>query len=276
MRVLSLLLLVACTPRPEPVTPLPPPVIPEPPPRPTAPTHLAMGIPKGRPVTILDRKYFVLGFDPELHVARWAAWKLEKEDLGSVARSQGFHPDPAQPFVQDADYVRSGYDRGHLCPSADRTSTEEANKATFVLTNVHPQRHELNAGPWEDLEKKSRALAREGHVLYLIAGGIFDAAPPKIGRGVPVPVRSFKIVVVLEPGQDASAIRPNTPALAVTMPNDESAKQKSWEQYLTTIRSVEDATGFDFDPNVPTDVQESFDRQGWVEPPSARHVSSLD
>ena len=100
--------------------------------------------------------------------------------------------------------------------------------------------------------------------------------PPKIGHGVPVPARSFKIVVVLESGQDASAIRATTPALAVTMPNDESAKQKSWEQYLTTIRSVEDATGFDFDPNVPTGVQESFDRHGWVEPPSARHVSSLD
>ena len=98
MRVLSLLLLVACTPRPEPVTPLPPPVVPEPPPRPTAPTHLAMGIPTGRPVTILDRKYFVLGFDPELHVARWAAWRLEKGDLFlALGRYNGSRGKPQYP-----------------------------------------------------------------------------------------------------------------------------------------------------------------------------------
>ncbi len=262
MRAMLLLLLVACGSPPEPA--VPPPVIPEPPPVVSLPPgfvspHAPFGLPKGRHDVVLDRKYFVLGFDPQIHLARWAAWKLERSDLGPVARSSGFHPDPAQPWVQDADYVRSGFDRGHLCPSADRTATEEANRSTFVLTNVHPQLHELNAGPWEDLEKKGRELVRAGHVVYVVAGGLFDSSPVIMHHEIPVPASSFKIIVVLEPGEGASAVTAKTQTIAVIMPNDASAKHRQWTDFTTTIRAIEDRSGYDFEPDLPRAVQDALE-----------------
>ena len=263
MRRLLALLLVACGSPPEPTIPDAPPVGTTPSPSVTAPSssfvspHLPFGLPKGHQDIVLDRRYFVVGFDPKIHLARWVAWKLERADLGPIARASSFHPDPAQPWVQDADYVRTGYDRGHLCPSADRTATEEANRATFVLSNVQPQVHELNAGPWEDLEKKGRDLARAGHVVYVVAGGLFDPTSLVIMKHeIPVPSSSFKIIVVLEPGEGASAVTASTRTLAVIMPNDISAKHRQWADFTTTIRSIEERSGYDFEPALPRALQE--------------------
>lgn len=263
MRRLFALLLVACGSPPEPA--VPPPVIHEPPPLVTPITpptgfvspHLPFGVPKGGRDVILDRKYFVVGFDPRIHLARWVAWKLERADLGSIARTSAFHPDPSQPWVQDSYFVKTGYDRGHLCPSADRTATEEANRSTFVLTNVHPQLHELNAGPWEDLEKKERELARAGHVVYVVAGGLFDASDPLImSHEIPVPESSFKVIVVLEPGEGASAVTASTQTIAAIMPNDASVKRRPYADFTTTIRSIEEKSGYDFEPELPRALQD--------------------
>lgn len=37
-------------------------------------------------------------------------------------------------------YYRSGYDHGHICPSADRLMSFEQNYQTFYLTNMQPQK----------------------------------------------------------------------------------------------------------------------------------------
>ncbi|WP_255412675.1 DNA/RNA non-specific endonuclease [Chitinophaga sp. S165] len=39
-------------------------------------------------------------------------------------------------------------DRGHNCPSADRTSTT-ANSSTFLMTNMIPQAPQNNQQTWE-------------------------------------------------------------------------------------------------------------------------------
>jgi DNA/RNA endonuclease G (NUC1) len=49
------------------------------------------------------------------------------------------------------DYARSGFDRGHLRPSADRTRSVDDNSQTFLMTDMHPQRLELNQVRWGKL-----------------------------------------------------------------------------------------------------------------------------
>src|SRR5205085_2817549 len=111
-------------------------------------------------------------------------------------------------------------DRGHMCPSADRSRTPDENASTFLMINMQPQLHELNAGPWEKLEEHERDLARTGdRDLYVVAGGIFAEPPPTIGHGVAVPQANYKIIVVLGRGQGPESVRPDTEVLAVIMPN---------------------------------------------------------
>jgi len=224
--------------------------------------HVGLGIPRdGDPSDeyFLDQHSFVLSYSPEKRVPNWVAWQLARKHLGQVHRKDDFRADLSLPArfyrVQESDYLHSGYDRGHMCPSADRRDSAEDNSRTFLFTNIEPQLHELNAGPWEQLESYARARVQGGALLYIVAGGLFSAPFPTIGNGVAVPAANFKIIVVLEPGQGPSAVDENTELLAVLMPNQHGVGEHEWTEYLTTVDAIEQASGYDFLNAVPERVQ---------------------
>ena len=225
--------------------------------------HLRLGIPTDLDPSddrLLDEQSFVVSYSPVKRVPNWVAWRLDRSFLGHVRRKNEFRPDPALPselyHVTERDYWHSGYDRGHLCPSADREETPEDNASTFVFTNLQPQLHELNAGPWERFERYERELAeRPGAVLYIVAGGVFSSPFPTIGQGVAVPAANYKIVVVLAEGQGASDVNPQTFVVSVLMPNQKGVGQQEWTDFLTSVDAIERATGYDFLSAVPLPVQ---------------------
>lgn len=225
--------------------------------------HLALGVPVDADPSddrLLDERSFVLSYSPVKRVPNWVAWRLDSSYLGHVHRRNDFRPDPMLPaelyHVNEHDYLRSGYDRGHMCPSADRADTPEDNSLTFLFTNMEPQLHELNAGPWERLEVYERErAARPGTVLYIVAGGVFGAPFPTIGQGVAVPAANFKIVVVMSEGQRASDVTAQTEVLAVLMPNQRGVGEHAWSEFLTSVDAIEHATGYDFLNAVPEAVQ---------------------
>lgn len=224
--------------------------------------HVALGTPRdGDPSDefFIDQRAFVLSYSPEKRVPNWVAWQLDRGHLGHIGRQREFRPDLALPArfyrVKDSDYVRSGYDRGHLCPSADRQDSTQSNARTFLFTNIAPQLHELNSGPWEQLESWTRRRAKRGDVLYVVAGGVFSAPFSTIGNGVAVPVAHFKIIVVLKPGQGARDVNERTEVLAALMPNQRGVGERAWTEYLTSVDAIERASGYDFLSAVPERVQ---------------------
>jgi len=91
---------------------------------------------------IINRPQYVISYCGELNSARWASWFVDKNSYGKVGRTQNnFLIDTALPpnytTVRHADYTNSGYDRGHLVRSEDRTKTVEDNKATFFLNKCN-------------------------------------------------------------------------------------------------------------------------------------------
>jgi hypothetical protein len=64
--------------------------------------------------------------------------------------------------VRPTDYAGAGFDRGHLCPSADRTSSAADNSATFLMSNMIPQAPNLNRNTWENLESYFGCNSRFG------------------------------------------------------------------------------------------------------------------
>lgn len=108
-----------------------------------------------------------------------------------------------------ADYVRSGYDRGHMAPSGDMP-TPEAQAQSFVLSNVAPQAAALNRGAWEDLETATRDLAEHSGEAFVITGPVFArGAPALIHNRVRVPDQIFKAVYAPRSGQAAAYIAAN-------------------------------------------------------------------
>lgn len=212
---------------------------------------------------LIDRPQYVLSYNNSKGTANWACWNVNKGDIGDTPRAVGFRPDPELPpsffHVRDSDYTGSGFDRGHVCPSKDRSDSEENNKATFYTTNIVPQSAECNRGGWERFESHCRHLTRDGSELYVVAGPFGEGGRGQhggaktIGKSQPITVPSavWKVVMVL-PNKDAL---PNetTRTLAVWMPNDTSVPE-DWKPYAVSIADVENRTGYKFFPVVPEEI----------------------
>ena len=146
----------------------------------------------------------------------------------------------------DFDYVRSGYDRGHLCPSADNRWDATAQEQSFLLTNVCPQDHNLNVGDWHELEILCRKWAKTYGSIYIVAGPVlFKGKHKTIGKNkVTVPEAFFKVVLCMEK-------KPK--AIGFIYRNESGNRPKSY--YVNTIDDVERITGIDFFPALPDNVE---------------------
>jgi len=229
--------------------------------------HVTLGIPidaDPHDDILLDEREYVVSYNPEKLAANWCAWRLDRSYLGHVQRRDDFRIDDSLPFgvyrVTPHDYLHSGYDRGHLCPSADREGSTDMNSSTFLMTNVVPQRHELNAGPWEKLEEHERRIALDPDAeVELLAGPIFDADPPKMRHGIAVPRATWKIIAVLRSAQTAADVTNATQVIAVIMPNEPDVARHDWSEYVTSVDEIEKQTGYDFLPSVPDAVEDAIE-----------------
>ncbi|HMI82557.1 MAG TPA: DNA/RNA non-specific endonuclease [Polyangiaceae bacterium] len=216
--------------------------------------HIALGVPADADSSddiLLDEQAYVVSYNPTRNGPNWVAWQLDRSHFGLAHRRDDFRSDPLLPalsyHVEPRDYTRSGYDRGHMCPSADRTRDAEQNSLTFLMTNILPQVHELNDGPWKKLEEYERVLANEADAqLYIVAGGIFADTQPVIGPGISVPTANYKIIVALRTSQTATDVGSQTKVVAAVMPNNLTAGGHAWTDFLTSVDEVETATGYDF------------------------------
>ncbi len=229
--------------------------------------HAALGYPSpaapGLPTRwLVEKPQYAVAFDTEKKIPAWVAWKTGAANLGKTPRCNCWAPAPelasaAQPDEQS--YAHSGFDRGHLCPSDERTANGDDNRETFRFINIVPQVHEPNAGAWAALERELVARVRAGATIYSFAG-------PIPGRGgwtstrLWVPQALFKVVVGFGGSPPPGATRTATAwGLAVAIPNAPTATQ-SWESYRTTIREVEDRTGFDFANALSREEQDALEQ----------------
>jgi endonuclease G len=208
---------------------------------------------------------YVLSYNRFKNVPNWVSWNLNASWYGDVERHSGnFIPDKSLPAgwyqVIHSDYTNSGYDRGHMVRSEERTATREDNDATFLLTNILAQYNDMNAGPWGKLENYCEDLCKqENKELYLIAGGIFSATSPVLKGVVTVPDECFKIIVILERGRRLKDVTSATRVIAVRMPNVKGIRSNDWKMYRTTVDEIEKATGYDFLKNIGKAVQDSLE-----------------
>lgn len=138
----------------------------------------------------------------------WSAEILLRENLEKkIPRKDVFHEEsrlPRNERSELSDFVRSGYDRGHLTPSAD-APTPSAQAETFTLANIVHQDHVLNAGVWSSIESATRYLAKKEGRLHVITGALFMGNRVKaIGNNVLVPSMIYK--VIYSPKQQKAAV----------------------------------------------------------------------
>ena len=210
---------------------------------------------------LMNKPQYSLSYNRSRNEPNWTAWRLDSSWIGSTSRQGDFRPDTTLPAgwyqVTPTDYSEPIYDRGHMCPSGDRTNSVLNNSATFLMTNMVPQLQDNNQGPWEDLETYCRTLAGQGNELYIISGGFGNVGT--IGNGVVIPASTWKVVLVLPNGtNDLSRISKNTRTFAVIMSNQSITRNAPWRDYRTTVRGVERLTGYHFFTNVEAVTAETI------------------
>ncbi len=238
---------------------------PTPTPTPNPSEHLTMGNPSNAVTDVaqpnnylMEKPQYSLSYSRDNGGPNWVSWHLDASWLGSTPRQDDFRADTTLPAgwyqVQATDFSGSGFDRGHMCPSADRTITVAANSATFLMTNMIPQLPANNQGVWANLESYSRSLISQGNELYIISGG--QGLQYFIANGhVAVPAQTWKVIIVLPVGtNDVSRVTTSTRTIAVVMPNSGTIGT-DWRAYRVSVDQVEAITGFDFFSNVSSGIQ---------------------
>jgi DNA/RNA endonuclease G (NUC1) len=237
--------------------------------------HLVMGLPSGATAEVanendylMKKPEYALSYNRGRAIPNWTSWHLDSSWRGSQARTNTFRADPDLPaswyHVNEFSYSGSGFDRGHMTPSADRTFNAQENAATFLMTNMIPQAPNNNQVTWEGLESYARSLLTDGNEVYIISGG-YGQGGTGSGGGVTqtidqgrivVPAKTWKVLLVLPnaDGNDVARVTTSTRTIAVIMPNAQGINA-DWRSFLVSVDDVEALTGYDFFSNVPEAIQ---------------------
>lgn len=245
-----------------------------------SPEHMLMGNPSNAVADesmpnnyLMLKPQYALSYNNDKGTSNWTSWHLDSTWIGVTDRQDDFRSDDTLPVSfkhvsNGYQFATYGFQRGHMCPSADRTSSVADNSATYLMTNMVPQSPGNNQGPWRVMEEYIRTqLGGSANELYIISGGsgsgghsatgdwnsIIDTA----GNTVTVPHLTWKVVMVLPnaTGDDVARVNTSTRTFAVIMPNDDNIQHDQWQKYLATVDQVEALSSYDFYSNVPTAIQ---------------------
>jgi len=203
---------------------------------------------------ILCRKGYLLAHDPVRKTPIWVIEHLTVDKVnGSLPRKDSFKADPDLPKgrrAELADYKKSGYDQGHMAPSADMAWDEQAMSESFYLSNMVPQVGiGMNRGIWKDLEDKVRKWTLDRKSMYVFTGPIYSDNYESIGENeVAVPNHLYKIVFDPERNEAISFIMPNRQLKSSDMP-----------KFIVTICEIENKTGLNFLSTLASDVQDRIE-----------------
>jgi len=212
---------------------------------------------------LVKHTYYTLSYNEKYEQANWVYYSLTDSMVinGGSERSNKFKVDKmvSTGSAKSADYTKSGYDRGHLCPAADMDFNPVAMEESFLMSNICPQAPDFNRGIWKELETEVRNWAKKEHKIYVVTGPVFNDNKGTIGQdNVLVPGYFFKI---LYEETDQPKI------IAFVFPNRKSDRPLT--DFAVPVDEAEKLTGFDFFSQLPDELENKLesrvDLSGWFE-----------
>jgi endonuclease G len=211
-------------------------------------------------LTILTNIGYMVGYDEGRRNPAWVCYRLYRlspSDLDAKLPERPgnyFQDKRTRSQVPQNALASTGYDHGHMAPNAAmfRCYGQKAEEESFLMSNMCPQAHSVNAGKWKVIETRElNKWAQEFGEVWIIAGPIFGRRPILLARtGIQVPDAFFKIIVENHGG----TVR----ALAFRIPAAVPPMSKL-EDFLTSVHQIEAETGIDFLAELPKTVQDSIE-----------------
>lgn len=202
---------------------------------------------------IIHHQAYSLSYNEYFEQAEWVAYELKKEHLSNTNFKRPYFEIDKAVKTKAAhwkNYKQSGYDRGHLCPAADRKYSKTTHDETFLTSNISPQMHDFNAGIWNLLEQKVRYWARKYDGIFIVTGGVLKGELKTIGdERVGVPNYFYK--VLLDYNND------NPKMIAFLMEHENS--NLPLYSFVVPVDTIERLTGIDFFPQLQDDIIDALE-----------------
>lgn len=217
---------------------------------------------------------YCLEYDAAAGHSRWVAFRFDGVTRRTAVSRQYFAPQyprdpqlPAASALPDCALYGSGYDHGHLCASADRLYSVNANKNTFYMTNMSPQRGNFNQGYWVTLEGRVQKLGRDAlfaDTLYVVKGGtVADGQTMgRVAGGRMVVPRYYYMALLRVRRGSYSSIgflmehKDYYDAEGRVIRSGNYATLEQMRRHAVSVDSLEKFTGIDFFHNLPDAVEQ--------------------
>ncbi|TXD46828.1 DNA/RNA non-specific endonuclease [Polaribacter sp. IC073] len=202
---------------------------------------------------VVHHQNYSLSYSEKHEQAEWVAYELKASHISTTNYKRPYFEIDNAVKTKAAhwrNYKKSGYDKGHLCPAADRRFSKSAHDETFLTSNISPQEHRFNAGIWNRLEQKVRYWAKKNDGVFVITGGVLEHNLKTIGsEAVAVPNQFYKVILDKTKGK--------IKMLAFLMPHKES--KLSLYKFVVSVDTVEALTGIDFFKELDDTIEEKLE-----------------
>ncbi len=213
----------------------------------------------GKPQTlhelnILENTSYYSAYSEKKRNPLWVAYRLD------YFKGQNKHSRPGK-FITDfrtkarispGGYSKTGYDRGHMCPNSAIAARygKQGQIETFLMSNICPQKPELNRKVWERLERLEEGYANKFGGIWIITGPIFDQHVEILNQQVEIPDAFFKILI----DEDKGKVR----VLPFIVPQNVTGKE-ILNEFLTSVDEIEKQTGLDFFTPMDKEFQDKLE-----------------
>ena len=131
------------------------------------------------------------------------------------------------------DYSKTGFDRGHNAPNAAFDYDRAIQKQTFLMSNIAPQKPQLNRRYWAKVEKLARYLAVKNQKVEVITGTCGNKG--YIKKKVGIPAYWYKIIYIPKTNNYIAFLAPNT---------NTGMSRAKLKEYRTTIEKIKEVCNF--------------------------------
>ena len=211
-----------------------------------------------------DQINFSLEWNRAIKSNRWTCYEMYNGNTADNGlRTDKFKPDPDIPTeyqTYPAQYKKTGFDQGHLCPAGDRQMDWDHNDQTFYMSNMQPQYGSHNRGLWKKLEEKVRSWNTESmrDTLYVVKAATINPEnlypQDEVSIDLPVP-KYFYMAILCRKGDEYHAIGFWTEHLS------EKQNSKQLGNYAVSIKKLQSLTGLDFFCNLPDATEDQVEKE---------------
>lgn len=203
--------------------------------------------------------FFASGYSKQDNHGYWSAYKLDEEKIDEMNENPKDRPQiqfRKNPQLNDGDYVQpqhksythTDWDRGHLAPNGAMAWDEDAQRRSFMISNIAPQKPGMNRNIWRCFEYSIREWAASSGDTYVVVGTTRgkqvisgDTDPNEVEINVP----SHYVAMVYR-------TKPEPTAIGVMVPN--TAGNLDIRKFMMSVAELESKSGFQF--KLPASVAE--------------------